>query len=276
MAKPTQHESDDEFTQLQQQVSEQYHQQALEQPSAQLDQAILSQANRHVQLQHDEADISEPSNSNEPNKVVKLSWWKQHKLGLSSAASVVIIAGLFVMNPQEFDDINQMPNELQMTSPESMLMSAPQTTASEPMLMNSSELSKSPEQASSPERIKANSSETSSMPAIRSSQADMPAQSYEDAAQPMVDAAANPLTGSPHAKLKGRSINEIAAHSETRVSLDTAESALTQLTELLKQGETQQAQAYLMHIQQRFPELLQPEHPLHQQYRELSQQFTDY
>ncbi|MCS6176589.1 hypothetical protein [Shewanella baltica] len=94
---------------LQQQVLAWYRQQALEVPPQQLDQDILQLAQTHLAEMHQSKITAVES----PTSV-----WRRHPWALSSAASLVLVVGLLVLNRPQIEDVMA-------PSPSPMAMSAP-------------------------------------------------------------------------------------------------------------------------------------------------------
>ncbi|ABN60564.1 hypothetical protein [Shewanella baltica] len=92
---------------LQQQVLAWYRQQALEVPPQQLDQDILQLAQTHIAEMHQSKITAVES----PTSV-----WRSHPWALSSAASLVLVVGLLVLNRPQIEDV---------MTPSPMVMSAP-------------------------------------------------------------------------------------------------------------------------------------------------------
>ncbi|NRD32948.1 hypothetical protein HQQ92_14490 [Shewanella sp. DC2-4] len=98
---------------LQQEVLAWYRQQALEVPPRQLDQDILQLAQTHLAEMHQSkiTAVEAPS-----------SVWRRHPWALSSAASLVLVVGLLVLNRPQVEDA-LAPSPMVMSAP------APQTMA---------------------------------------------------------------------------------------------------------------------------------------------------
>jgi len=92
---------------LQQEVLAWYRQQALEVPPQQLDQDILHLAQTHLAEMHQSKITAVES----PTSV-----WRRHPWALSSAASLVLVVGLLVLNRPQTEDV---------MAPSPMVMSAP-------------------------------------------------------------------------------------------------------------------------------------------------------
>lgn len=95
-----------EDTEAQKQVSTWYHQQTLEMPSAKLDQDILTLSQTHLV----DMNITRL-------KPVMTPFWRRFPLALSSAASLVIVVGVVILNRPQVDDVVITPQELSMSAP---------------------------------------------------------------------------------------------------------------------------------------------------------------
>lgn len=107
-------QSDSEEQAIQQEVAAWYHQQALELPSEKLDQAVLQLAQTHAQAK---AQSKAPDSTS----VKFVPRWRRHPWGLSSAASLVLVVGLVLLNRSHVDD--------------SAIESSPLTMATEPAVV---------------------------------------------------------------------------------------------------------------------------------------------
>ncbi|MCS6207718.1 hypothetical protein [Shewanella baltica] len=92
---------------LQQQVLAWYRQQALEVPPQQLDQDILQLAQTHLAEMHQSKITAVES----PTSV-----WRRHPWALSSAASLVLVVGLLVLNRPQIEDV-MAPSPMAMSAP---------------------------------------------------------------------------------------------------------------------------------------------------------------
>ncbi|WP_192021363.1 hypothetical protein [Shewanella sp. WPAGA9] len=253
--------TDEAFAALQQDISALYKLQNLERPSAAIDAAILAQSKmRSTQAtQHD-------SNSN----VIKVSFWHKHKLPLSSAASVMIIASVMLLNPEfnqhavtDIEEAIPMATEVNQTSPSPAMMRAePNTFADEP--------------ASSSQRVELGSEQNIETMAQ--------AQQETEAIQALTQQQAAPKVSTEHASDIARSqmkqseaqgISKIdKMQSQPLMQHDSVEQALETLTQLVKDKDWQQAERYLQTIEQRFPRIVELEHPQHEVYQQLKRQLT--
>ncbi|MCS6125193.1 hypothetical protein [Shewanella baltica] len=92
---------------LQQEVLAWYRQQALEVPPQQLDQDILQLAQTHLAEMHQ----SKITAVEAPTSV-----WRRHPWALSSAASLVLVVGLLVLNRPQIEDV-MAPSPMAMSAP---------------------------------------------------------------------------------------------------------------------------------------------------------------
>ncbi|MCU7369424.1 hypothetical protein PEC18_00600 [Paucibacter sp. O1-1] len=94
----SQQQDDAAFTALQTEIKQAYHQQSLEQPSAELDEAILAKARagRHVVAKQNGATKS---------------LWQRNAWLFSTAASVILVAGLFILNPSLQQQVGINPEQ---------------------------------------------------------------------------------------------------------------------------------------------------------------------
>ncbi|MCL1091240.1 anti-sigma factor [Shewanella profunda] len=95
-----------EDTEAQKQVFTWYHQQTLEMPSAKLDQDILTLSQTHLV----DMNITRL-------KPVITPFWRRFPLALSSAASLVIVVGVVILNRPQVDDVVITPQELSRSAP---------------------------------------------------------------------------------------------------------------------------------------------------------------
>lgn len=225
-------QQDDEFLALQDEVSLLYHRGPKPEPSAQLDELILAKA--HAQLN---ANSASNQAAEQQQKVVQISIWQKYRWQLSSAASVLMIAGLFLMIPmdQHIDPAPRdiMPQPMSATNPEMQLMSA----------------------------------ESNHAEAINEAQENLsaePAQLSDEVSPRIIESRAMKSA----AKLAPK---DIANQAPIIADVD---SALLQLNALITRGEWQQSMALLADIEQRFPEVTQPQSNHYSQYSELKQRLS--
>ncbi|NKF49795.1 hypothetical protein G3R49_04315 [Shewanella sp. WXL01] len=260
--KTKQNMDDNAFAKLQDEIRSQYHQQDLELPPQHIDAAILALASQSHQQVHSAAEAQMEADK----KVVQLSWWSKHKLGVSSAASVMLVAGLFLLNPelmqqgakQTVVDAN-MPSEMQ----------------AKPMLMMSG--------APSDEAIEAGDGRQSAAPLDNSGFEAMAEPSAQTASSSAAGTTASDMLATPkqrslptEALANGAKQLGTDQYEERVITLDTAEKALERLQGLVDADEISQARMLVEKIDKRFPELAQKSHPLFARYSELKQQLTSY
>ena len=258
-------DNDDTFLALQDEIASLYHHGVKEQPSAQLDEAVIAMAQAELQRAKMEHTLADTDN----NKVVELKTWQRYRWQLSTAASVVIVAGLFMMMPmQQNSDPAQMGIPDEEHAPMS-LMQAPLPDASD------DEVIQADVQHGAAKAI--NQSEIQG--------AAMSAQSVQSNAALEVEqqkpSSDNAKSTSLLSDLKPSSRDNMTFESEQQfskqaelITLDTAEKAMETLKQLVATQQWPQAERYLLTIEQRFPELNSPKHPLHNNYQSIKQQLT--
>ncbi|QIR13862.1 hypothetical protein [Shewanella aestuarii] len=233
-------QQDDEFLALQDEISLLYHRSPKPEPSAQLDELVLAKAHAYLRenLSSGQAKLPDETDDN----LVPNSAWQKYRWQLSTAASVFIIAGLFMMVPMEQ---SIAPTQMDMTpQPMSVTSEAIQVMSADTMPVDASHEAQQP----------ANVDVIHQSNGINSN--NINAQVVESRA----------LTSA--AKLTPNELDEqppvIAA----------ADSALLQLKALINRGKWQESMALLADIEQRFPEVTQPNNKLYSQYTELKQRLN--
>lgn len=108
--------TDKEQATIEAEIQSMYRKSATEQPSSTLDSDIIAQARAHVSH----------SNSGQTSQ----SFWRQYRWPLSSAASVLVVVTLFMINPA-------IQNSADSPQGEPMMMSAPEVATPEPQMMRS-------------------------------------------------------------------------------------------------------------------------------------------
>lgn len=294
---------DETFLALQDEIAKLYHQGPKPQPSAQLDEAILAQAQTELSLSQSAALALAVQNQDETN-VVSIKGWRQYRWQLSSAASVVLVAGLFMMMPMEqhYHSLGLNLSDLNSSEFESLssgtaagdkesdiLPMASKSMASAPMAalkadsLPSDDVPTSPQESSlsahsTPRIIDTNNLDTQAIaeggPQTRlSKQADetdkMASQVEQSRQQKMIST----LTPSTRNELTLEA-NEHYSKDSGIISLDTADKAMVKLTELMKSNQFTEAERYMLTMEQRFPELNNLTHPLHEDYNKIKQQLT--
>lgn len=112
-------QSDSEDQAIQQEVASWYHQQALEMPPEKLDHAVLQLAQTHVQAKY-QGKAQSKALASASVKFVPL--WRRHPWGFSSAASLVLVIGLVLLNRSHFDGSVIESSPLTMTVESSAVM----------------------------------------------------------------------------------------------------------------------------------------------------------
>lgn len=287
----SQQQDDAEFTALQTEIKQAYHQQSMEQPSAELDEAILAKARaaRHV--------VAKQSG-------VTKSLWQRNAWLFSTAASVMLVAGLFILSPslqqqvginleqglpeqqmdaQQFD----VENVMSKSSSETIRNAAvEQSIVVEGMSMHAA--SPKLEQASpasvSDEALIDNTLTGKMQMQEASQQALVESQNQAKAAKQVTAAEA---TAAEAAQLKAAALpirqqekefklmkQQLESNPKGHIELDTAEVAFARLQALMADNKIKQAEGYMITMEQRFPELLSPVHPLYEQYQKIKVQLT--
>ena len=261
-------DNDETFLALQDEISTLYHQGIKEEPSAQLDETVLAMAQAELQRVKTNNILADANG----NTVVKLKGWQQYRWQLSTAASVMIVAGLFMMMPmQQHSDPAQMAVPDETPAPMSMmhepLPAASDATADEMMQVDSN--------ARAAKAVNSSQIQGAAMSAP-SIQSDAPPE-----VEPQKPQAENAQSTSLLSELKPSSRDNMTLESKQQLSkqaelitLDTAEKAMATLNQLVASQQWPQAERYLLTMEQRFPELNSPKHPLHSDYQSIKQQLT--
>ncbi|PKG78317.1 hypothetical protein CXF80_08305 [Shewanella sp. Actino-trap-3] len=275
MSKQLDHDA--EFTALQTEINKAYHQQPLEQPSAELDEAILAKA-------RSDANVSKVSSP-------KKSMWQRNAWVFSSAASVLLVAGLFMLTPslqkQVGIDIEQgLPaqqssfKQAKSTSDVPKLTESPvedaaaaESIAVQGLSMSSVPMNNERVNRETISEASDNNGTVESKMADKSSAvmsaAPTPAKVNEEAQNKVLE-----LHSRSHDK-EGQQVKQSFNGSlKGDIQLDTADVALARLQALMADNKLIQAERYMITIDQRFPELSDPSHPLYEQYHKIVLQLT--
>jgi hypothetical protein len=277
-----QQDHDAEFTALQTEIKDAYHQQPLEQPSAKLDEAILTKA-------RSEANVSKASSA-------KKSIWQRNAWVYSSAASVLLVAGLFILNPSLQKNLGsdleqsvpaQQPpfKQAKSTSDVPKLTESPveDAAAAESIAVQGLSMKSAPvnnqsrnrdaiSEASDDNRSDSNGSIESQMADTSSavmSAAPAPAKVNTEAQKKALE-----LQSRSNAKEVQQVKQSFNGSLKGDIELDTADVALARLKVLMVDNKLIQAERYMITIDQRFPELSDPSHPLYEQYHKIVLQLT--
>lgn len=269
---------DETFLALQDEITKLYHQGPKSQPSAQLDEAILAQAQAELSLSQS-AVLDPAAQSQEDTNVVSIKGWRQYRWQLSSAASVVLVAGLFMMMPMEqhvnlseFESLSldtPAENQASDVSPMATLKSAPMSASNSPSLAQEQGITDT-NNAEGMVNAKDTSQTRSSQHAEPASETAKMAEQIEQGSQQKALSALKP---SARSKLEQVAKDQYSKDTDI-ISLDTADKAMVRLTELVKLKQLPQAERYMLTMEQRFPELNNPTHPLHDDYNKIKQQLT--
>mgnify|MGYP003632618789 CR=1 FL=1 len=268
-----QQDHDAEFTALQTEIKDAYHQQPLEQPSAELDEAILAKARSGV-------NVTKVSST-------KKSIWQRNAWVYSSAASVLLVAGLFILNPSlqkhlGTDSEQSVPaqqssfKQVKSTSDVPKVTESPveDATAAESIAVQGLSMSSAPinnervnrdvvSEASDNNRSDSNGTIESQM---------------ADKSSAVMSAAPAPAKVNAEAQKKVLELQQVKqsfnGSLKGDIELDTADVALARLKVLMADNKLIQAERYMITIDQRFPELSDPSHPLYEQYHKIVLQLT--
>ncbi|MEZ9140285.1 MULTISPECIES: hypothetical protein [unclassified Shewanella] len=279
--------SDEEFIALQQEISALYKQQALERPSAAIDAAILLQA-KATQASSLKNNVKTAEKSN----LVQLSFWKKHRLPISSAASVMLIASVMLLNPEfkqhavsELDDsvpvMSDVAAPVQMAAPvqiapvqtaepatvKAPVMDATGLTTSEAAYMSESKNTPMPQA-----RVQAFDAQIP-----QTNKTGVRGQMKMDSAEGVSVGEALTSSSSTEPRLERTDIERNRTELDRtapRMHVDSAEKAVMQLSELVESEDYVQAERYMITIEQRFPNIVNPQHPQYDAFKKLKQQLT--
>lgn len=282
----SQQQDDAEFTALQTEIKQAYHQQSMEQPSAELDEAILAKARagRHVVAKQ--------------NGVTK-SLWQRNAWLFSTAASVMLVAGLFILNPslQQQVGINleqglpEQQMDAQQFDVENVMSKSSSETIRNAAVEQSIVVEGMSMHAASPKLEQASPASVSDEALIDNTLTGK-MQMQEASQQALVESqnqakAAKQATAAEAAQLKAAALpirqqekefklmkQQLESNPKGHIELDTAEVAFARLQALMADNKIKQAEGYMITMEQRFPELLSPVHPLYEQYQKIKVQLT--
>lgn len=229
----------DEYTDLQQDIRKLYHQADLPEPSAELDKAILQQAENAITKKSD--------NATETKNVISLNVWRKYRWPLSSAASVLLVATLVFLQPSIY--------ETQISS-EPKLMSAPQPTNEPQMMGEMTEPSLMNEQMTTAD--------------IEEQESGSPALDIQDEPHAIQQVAPK---SAPNVMRVEQGLSQVEAKLDL-IDLDSPETAITKIKALIKNDDLMTATRYFNEANQHFPELSMPNHPRYQEWLELSKQLS--
>ncbi|WP_153913352.1 hypothetical protein [Shewanella sp. TC10] len=281
--------SDEAFAALQEDISALYKQQDLERPSAAIDAAILLQAKavqpavKSASIQSNEAKATSiQSNAAKATRtnVVKVSFWKKHRLPLSSAASVMLIASVMLLNPEfnqhavtELDD--SIPVVTDTPAPAMMRSAVPDPQQTE-LSQSQSSVNRDSVNSGSVNRDSAESSSVLNNTAINDAQ--IPQQQTDNQLSTSTLQNSTLQNDTRHSiemqVLEEFSAKELQSMTAPTMQHDSLEKAMIKLTELVNTQDYAQAERYMLTIEQRFPDIVKPEHPQFKQFTELKQQLT--
>ncbi|WP_285163134.1 hypothetical protein [Shewanella goraebulensis] len=290
--------TDEAFNALQQDIKALYQQQDLERPSAAIDAAILLQAKA---VKGAGGDKTEQLHTN----VVPISFWKKHRLPLSSAASVMLIASVMLLNPDfsqhaktELDDSMPVMADTAVPTPTPAMMRSGPLSNEQPSTQSSAQLDIQPsiqssnqstnEASNSVDVIKQEQTLTNSTQPKSAQQLASQAQTKDqtqanvqafDMQIPNDNAINNERAGIEMNQAEMQVIEEFASKEQQSLAApvmqhDSATKAIGRLNELVKNKDYVEAERYMLTIEQRFPDIVNPTHPQHEQYTELKQLLT--
>ncbi|QDE32092.1 hypothetical protein [Shewanella polaris] len=283
MSKQTDHEP--EFTVLQTEINKAYHQQTLEQPSDELDEAILAKARSSA-------------NVSAKGEKIKKSLWQRNAWLFSSAASVLLVAGLFMLSPSLQQQIGVDLEQGLPTQPALSKQAVPQQVESLSVVAAAEKaiavegLSMKAKHAATNSESSINDSENSDpiteILTIKSSErptlmSASPAQVVTDSAKQAEAAKTNDVamqkkTIEFQSQRNDKEIQLLKQQNENAskgiIQLDTPDVALARLQALMAANKLIQAERYMITMDQRFPELSNPSHPLYEQYHKIKIQLT--
>ncbi|GGP40794.1 hypothetical protein GCM10009347_05550 [Shewanella algicola] len=282
----SQQQDDAEFTALQTEIKQAYHQQSMEQPSAELDEAILAKARaaRHV--------VAKQSG-------VTKSLWQRNAWLFSTAASVILVAGLFILNPslQQQVGINleqglpEQQMDAQQFDVENVMSKSSSETIRNAAVEQSIVVEGMSMRTASPKLEQASPASVSDEALIDNTLTGK-MQMQEASQQALVESqkqakAAKQATAAEAAQLKAAALpirqqekefklmkQQLESNPKGHIELDTAEVAFARLQALMADNKIKQAEGYMITMEQRFPELLSPVHPLYEQYQKIKAQLT--
>ena len=277
-----QQDHDAEFTALQTEIKDAYHQQPLEQPSAELDEAILAKARSGV-------NVTKVSST-------KKSIWQRNAWVYSSAASVLLVAGLFILNPSlqkhlGTDSEQSVPaqqssfKQVKSTSDVPKVTESPveDATAAESIAVQGLSMSSAPMNSQRVNRdVVSEASDNNRSDSNGTIESQM-----ADKSSAVMSAAPAPAKVNAEAQKKALELQSRSHDKEVQqvkqsfngslkgdIELDTADVALARLKVLMVDNKLIQAERYMITIDQRFPELSDPSHPLYEQYHKIVLQLT--
>ncbi|MDO6619881.1 hypothetical protein [Shewanella sp. 6_MG-2023] len=268
--------TDEQFVALQQEIKTLY-QQDLETPPKAMDKAILAQAKLSA-APVEQARASQGYSA--ATNVVQVSFWHKHRLGLSTAASVMIIASVILVNPNftqhaNIDAGDSVPMATKATETPISATVTPTTISATPTPMTATTVESAADVLPTvttkvmPQQQRESMSAAQSQPQLQSQPESQPQAQLPTPAQTRsavtVMSSANDIN----------SANTTSAANATGAAKATNSiNAIKHLAELLDNKQLEQAQAYSKVIELQFPEIIQQQHPQYQQYQQLQQRLS--
>ncbi|MEZ9537009.1 hypothetical protein AB4160_02260 [Shewanella sp. 10N.286.51.B8] len=259
--------TDEQFVALQQEIKTLY-QQDLETPPKAMDKAILAQAKLSA-APVEQARASQGYSA--ATNVVQVSFWHKHRLGLSTAASVMIIASVILVNPNftQHANIDAGDSVPMATKATETPISATPTPMTATTVESAADVLPTVTTKVMPQQQRESMSAAQSQPQLQSQPESQPQAQLPTPAQTRsavtVMSSANDIN----------SANTTSAANATGAAKATNSiNAIKHLAELLDNKQLEQAQAYSKVIELQFPEIIQQQHPQYQQYQQLQQRLS--
>ncbi len=254
-------EFDDELQQL-------YRAQEQEVPSAELDEAILKLARASVKKSQDDNVV-----------IVETSFWRRHRWPLSSAASVMFVATLLLINQDVTQDIlsDDVPVMMQMSEPQDELGDGEST---QPAAMDTR--SYAGDKGVEEQNVLATDEVERTAPRamVSAPQAEaLPTKSSLNTTQQQSDPnmegiaiSADDIDQDVRAKIESLSSSKSAKAASQREAMVSAKQALNHLENLVEMEKWADAEKLVLKIRRNYPELRSEEHPQYVRWKALSEQ----
>jgi hypothetical protein len=221
-----------------------YRAQAQETPSAELDDAIMSLAKSANQSKKADNLV-----------VVDNSFWRRHRWPISSAASVMFVATLLLINQDETQEL--LSNESY--APVMMQMEADAKESELPVTLRKSE----------PRAMM-------SAPSVDEQQVQLQGAAQNEVIQVNANAAEDVSlqsgNGDVKAKIKSLSDSKSIKTMSQRDAVVSAKQAVNHLESLVKQEQWVEAEKLVLKIRKNYPQLKNEDHPQHLRWKTLSEQ----
>ncbi|ACA87586.1 hypothetical protein [Shewanella woodyi] len=254
-------EFDDELQQL-------YKAQEQEVPSAELDEAILKLARAAVKKSQDDNVV-----------IVETSFWRRHRWPLSSAASVMFVATLLLINQDVTQDIlsDDVPVMMQMSEPQGELGDS---DSAQPAAMDTrsyagdkgveaQSVQETDEMKRTAPRAMASSPQAEALPAKSSPNT---AQQQSDPKVESIAISVDDIDQDVRAKIESLSSSKSAKTASQREAMVSAKQALNHLESLVEMEKWADAEKLVLKLRRNYPELRSEDHPQHLRWKALSEQ----